>query len=574
MTKDVVPGGSGLLSKVVKFVKSPTTHWADLDRPAADDSGSESRLLLKEMIERKRRNDFVRNREFDMLRKVRRRETLRSGEPAVGGPSLFSSSELTQGGERAHTLKKIDEIEAQMSNTWLKRRGGTAVASDAEAPSELDETQLIPPGPMTTEMPLASAPVLAEPALAPQAFAPTLTMDQVVLPPATLAGAAPYAEQPHAPDEVVGNSLEVTTTVQQNHELEEAAIRFANGDAAGAEASLLALVSEGGNCSDDMDTWLTLFDLYRCVGDVTKFDDAASDFAARFGRSAPQWARIGESVSGTPAAAAASAAARTGQFDWACPSTLGAAAVAALSAALDRHGSPWRIDWRHLKVVEHAALLPLGAVLKRWADAPGRFDFLAVERLIERLAENSRTDDSDSDPLWWETRLALLRVLDQMDEFELVALNYCVTYEVSPPAWEAPKNRWRSLVDDVHAPQDSGLAALGPSGAASAHAFAVASALDGATPGVFAAALSGTYVGSADAVVQALAAQTEAQAFELNCCHLTRVDFGAAGDLLNWSMDQQAKGYSVTFQQVNRLVAAFFGVIGINDAARVTLRTD
>ena len=155
-----------------------------------------------------------------------------------------------------------------------------------------------------------------------------------------------------------------------------------------------------------------------------------------------------------------------------------------------------------------------------------------------------------------------------------MALNYCVTYEVSPPAWEAPKNRWRSLVDDVHAPQDSGLAALGPSGAASAHAFAVASALDGATPGVFAAALSGTYVGSADAVVQALAAQTEAQAFELNCRHLTRVDFGAAGDLLNWSMDQQAKGHRVTFQQVNRLVAAFFGVIGINDAARVTLRTD
>ena len=55
--------GSGLLSKMVKFVKSPTTHWSDLDRPEGKGGATESRLALKEMIERKRRNDFVRNRE-------------------------------------------------------------------------------------------------------------------------------------------------------------------------------------------------------------------------------------------------------------------------------------------------------------------------------------------------------------------------------------------------------------------------------------------------------------------------------------------------------------------------------
>ena len=62
MSKDKDPGagGGGLLSKVVRFVKSPTTHWSDLDRPDGDAGDSESRLALKEMIERKRRNDFVR----------------------------------------------------------------------------------------------------------------------------------------------------------------------------------------------------------------------------------------------------------------------------------------------------------------------------------------------------------------------------------------------------------------------------------------------------------------------------------------------------------------------------------
>ena len=71
-----------------------------------------------------------------------------------------------------------------------------------------------------------------------------------------------------------------------------------------------------------------------------------------------------------------------------------------------------------------------------------------------------------------------------------------------------------------------------------------------------------------------LVAAREATSFEVNCRQLLRVDFGAAGDLLNWSMEQQGRGHQVTFKQVNRLVAAFFGVIGINDSARVMLRTD
>jgi len=51
---------TGLLSKVVKFVKNPTTNWADLDQQETDRESTYSKQMLKEMIERKRRNDFVR----------------------------------------------------------------------------------------------------------------------------------------------------------------------------------------------------------------------------------------------------------------------------------------------------------------------------------------------------------------------------------------------------------------------------------------------------------------------------------------------------------------------------------
>ena len=70
------PGGSGLLSKVVRFVRNPTTNWSDLDQQDGDRDSGYSKQALKEMIERKRRNDFVRRREFDQLRKLRRREAL------------------------------------------------------------------------------------------------------------------------------------------------------------------------------------------------------------------------------------------------------------------------------------------------------------------------------------------------------------------------------------------------------------------------------------------------------------------------------------------------------------------
>src|SRR6478672_3155670 len=114
---------TGLLSKVVKFVKNPTTNWADLDQQESDRESSYSKQMLKEMIERKRRNDFVRKREFDMLRKLRRSEVI-AGQDLGARPSFFQSSMPSKPDDRATTLKKIDEIEAQMSMQWWKTKHG------------------------------------------------------------------------------------------------------------------------------------------------------------------------------------------------------------------------------------------------------------------------------------------------------------------------------------------------------------------------------------------------------------------------------------------------------------------
>ena len=112
-----------MLSKVVKFVRNPTTNWADLDQQETDRESTYSKQMLKEMIERKRRNDFVRKREFDMLRKMRRSEVM-AGQDTGARPSFFQSSLPSKPDDRASTLKKIDEIEAQMSMQWWKTKHG------------------------------------------------------------------------------------------------------------------------------------------------------------------------------------------------------------------------------------------------------------------------------------------------------------------------------------------------------------------------------------------------------------------------------------------------------------------
>jgi hypothetical protein len=60
----------------------------------------------------------------------------------------------------------------------------------------------------------------------------------------------------------------------------------------------------------------------------------------------------------------------------------------------------------------------------------------------------------------------------------------------------------------------------------------------------------------------------------VSCAKLIRVDFSAAGSILNWVANRENEGCNVQFRDVHRLVGAFFNVIGINEHARVVLRAN
>ena len=86
-------------------------------------------------------------------------------------------------------------------------------------------------------------------------------------------------------------------------------------------------------------------------------------------------------------------------------------------------------------------------------------------------------------------------------------------------------------------------------------------------------ALVGEITGrAAETIVLLDGAAGVADLIEIDCAKLSRVDFAAAGVLLNWLLATQAHGKQFVFTDVNVLVATLFGVMGIDGIARVQRR--
>ena len=612
MSKDDSNGG--FLSKVVKFVRHPTTSWADLDTRQADRESEYSKAALKEMIERKRRNDFVRKREFDMLRKIRSREGTSPEGPGMR-PSFFQSSLPSKPDDRAETLKKIDEIEAQMSMQWWKTKGpdslvstgsslntgahstgGTplktkddkavaAAAPDAVArqrKAQYDETEPAPL-PVAAKSPIAAALRPLHDSRNASSLAQETPGKSAPANPARTGLMAPTQSSELSSSQSRGAgfsashffSLEVQEIVQ-DPDVEEAAIRFANGDDAGAEQGLMEVLSEGGAKVEQIDDWLALFDLYRATGQLAPFESRAVDFVNRFNRSAPQWYDMPETVSSmtgktfTPTAS-------NNRAVWVSEAELDAHAVGTLQNVLLRAKQPWVLDWTPMESMDLKAARALLGIFTLWGDQDVELRFMGSAVFRDLLKSFTPSGRRDVEQLWWELRMAVLRVMNRPDEFELTALDFCVTYEVSPPGWEKPRCHVMSIV--AERTDDSGQSVLGEAVLESVPSvYPSESVLEGQSSEfnqLGMVELSGEIRGDPQATLDMLERRLMgADVLIISCRNLIRVDFSAAGTLLNWVSQHHAERRLVQFVDAHRLVSAFFHVIGITEYAKVVVRND
>ena len=534
MSEDQKSGG-GLLSKVLRFVTKPTMQWSELDK-SQDEGNPEnpeaqySKQMLKEVMERKRRNDFVRKLEFDQLRKIRKNASNQGSAPLEQNLERGSGKEqIAAGGGRNSTLRKIDDIEKQMSRQWW---------SGEE-----------PQSPATAEIPAS---------------------DAVQPPPTPVVSVAPPTKlsvNTRAGVPVSESSQDQPKKFVHDADLEEAAVLFANGDTAGAEASLLRLVEARQNDQvRQLTAWLTLFDMYRAVGDQLKFDHYAIEFASKHGRSAPVWFSLPEQLGASPMQLDSDGSEPTKALNWQAPATLSAASLSSLQMSLKRMPPPWTLNWSRLTEIRLEAVVPLTTLFRFWADSSEVVvRFTGVEKLVSVLAAGTQVGDRQAPQDWWVLRLAALRLMGLEHDFDSVALDYCLTYEVSPPSWKDP------LVD--FASDSNELEVLRYQATHGVRQEFADTDMFNKVSEPKPAVLEGCIEGDAVHLLQCFDDLMQpGLPLTVHCDRLVRIDFVAAGSLLNWVLQCKQKQVTVQFSNLHRLNAVFFNLIGINEYSQVMQR--
>ncbi|MFZ3289875.1 MAG: STAS domain-containing protein [Telluria sp.] len=331
-----------------------------------------------------------------------------------------------------------------------------------------------------------------------------------------------------ADDDLVDAPAHATTTPV----IEEIAIMFANDQLDVAEQMLLDSLADVGQL--DRTVWWMLFDLYQVSGKQDQFDSVAIDYASRFETSPPTWApTLAAGGARQPPSGVTPTEAFTGLLDQSiAPQLERLLQLAATSPAV-------RLELARVQeVTPEGCALALGA-LRRLRGCGRELIVAGAAELAELIRATIQIGKRDASEAPWLLRLELLQLMNREKDFEETAMDYCVTYEVSPPSFEAPANV--ATAASARAPSSS-------------DRFLLPAVIDGASPALFDA-------------IDAYAAQV--QSVVLDCSRLARVDYSAASLLLTRLRALASDQRNIEFRDMNHLVAALFKLLGYTGVARL-----
>ena len=313
--------------------------------------------------------------------------------------------------------------------------------------------------------------------------------------------------------------------------IEEIAIMFANDQMAVAEQMLLESLRDVGRT--ERAVWWMLFDLYQVMGRQDDFDNVAIDYASQFETSPPTWS--------PPIAPGA----EEDTFAGVTPTEVFAGVLDAQVAprmerllALADSSQVLRLEFGRIQDVtpEGCQLMldTLTALKQREREL-----IVAGASELEKLVRTTITiGDRDASEAPWLLLLALLQLMNREKDFEETAMDYCVTFEVSPPSFETQQHV--ATTNTITAPMRTECFLLPP-----------------------------VVNSGANALFDAIDAYAEqAPTLLIDCSRLTRVDYGAASALLN-RLRPIAAEKKIEFRDMNHLVAALFRLLSYSEVARL-----
>lgn len=287
-----------------------------------------------------------------------------------------------------------------------------------------------------------------------------------------------------------------------------------------------------------MSAWGCLFEVLQFLGRRPAFDALAMAFARRFEKSPPAWSEAPDSRSTVNESSGGRAhVSMTGVLN------AGIGEVLKQTMKLAATSTMVRIDLAKLVDADNDGATLLLRALAALKKARKEFVLGSPDHLAQILATKVVAGERSNAAMW----LLLLELYQQafrQDAFEEAAVNYAVTFEVSPPSWEALPAR-------------------------------VAEPPRAAAPTVKAEGfvLSGQMLGASAADFAPLeAAMAGRDEFDIDARHLLRIDAGSARQLLDVLGRLRAAGKKLRITGLSALVAVYLETLGFAEVAELHAR--
>ena len=230
--------------------------------------------------------------------------------------------------------------------------------------------------------------------------------------------------------------IEVGDTAELGPALENAALMFAHGNASAATAALTHALDTTERTQPMV--WMCLFDLHARNADRTAFEELALRFVVQFERSAPAWDEMATGGTGTTANAQQMARAKPKSLlrgELTDPQT--PVIMSLTEAAKRKDVAPPRFD---LDIVDLDSVSDICGILLAGSLAALRrkgavISFRGLESTLRRLTTPLQSGTRARKGQWYLV-LELLQWSANTNEFEDRAVDFAITFEISPPSFE------------------------------------------------------------------------------------------------------------------------------------------
>lgn len=547
---------SGLFSSFGQWFKSRSTSGAK-DNPDESVSGPEyEEFLAQERASRKVRIEIIKRKELAELRKIRQADT--NYKPNIDTRQNFShvSAHVVASIGPQSTMEKIASIEARMANSW----------SNFGLPSG------VTPSPNKNAKPKLANPVISEIATIPiNPRASDVLFDHSA------------QESNNRPMVMEGDKL---VPFIYPAPLIEAASAFAAGDLPVTKKTIIDLIKQKSSVDTLIPCWECWFEFLLSTGDKLNFENASVTFATKFGRSGPTWVSqwsLDEST--VSSIAMPPPESEKEPVIWLCQAKLEPQDVLSFARSLanknhqvtPRQRPTLVLNWSELKEISPAAVDALSFVIHQIADQSLSVKSINHQLLLKIIQGQLQTPaNSELSRAWWLLRLALLRLMNQSENYAQACLDFCIAFDETAPVWKNPECKF-SIFDLPYLSEDGNVVSIASSNFESTQITKL-DELDNSgnyaysnMPNQSIGVLKGSLIGDISPLIRSWNNSSSAQLIILDCENLVRIDPTAAAILLGWIRKQNREDVIIQMNQVHRLVAIYLFSIGLSVKNKINL---